>query len=595
MALKNLIRVVAVLFLAGVTAEELGAQGPGYIITDYGFGGEGGIGACNVDGSNVYNLLPHVNAAPPPGFSCGLPRDLGPLHPSASLDGSLIAFESFGSGPGQRVFVMNGDGTGIRQVTFPDPAFPGVQDGFPVISPDGTRVAFISSRTPLNSLQVFTVNVDGSGLQQVTPEVCFPTDCSGAFPAVAWSPDSTQLAWLGHFPGLLCNFEEAVKIINSDGTGERFVTCHYPAPFDHWEATMDWSPDGARIGFGDSGGRIRQVAPNGTELETLGQLGTPLRAAGAFRYSPDSLRLAYSNEIGCSFAGCTFKGISFINVDGTGRQDIINTNTPNSFWWQPGPAVLRPTTLTLAPDPLVVGPSFGQQLSPVLKDSAGNILSRSAYGYCTGNGRFARPDQLGFVTSAGGPATPMVVTNGGLSSNVITALPQATDPPVSINPKAWDFGNQSVATASATQVFTLTNTGTTALNILGITVTGVNASDFTLDPGASTCPIVGSTVDVAASCSINVFFTPGAAGVRSAQVAVSDDAAGGPTILPSRAPALRKGSLSVAQAPLPVRVFVWVPLDKSEGVVKRHFFSAMLSSTACISEWWRTKALKLSR
>jgi hypothetical protein len=38
-----------------------------------------------------------------------------------------------------------------------------------------------------------------------------------------------------------------------------------------------------------------------------------------------------------------------------------------------------------------------------------------------------------------------------------------------------------------------------------------------------------------------------------------------------------------------------VPLDKNEGVVKRHFFSAMLSSTAWISERWRTEALKLSR
>ena len=38
-----------------------------------------------------------------------------------------------------------------------------------------------------------------------------------------------------------------------------------------------------------------------------------------------------------------------------------------------------------------------------------------------------------------------------------------------------------------------------------------------------------------------------------------------------------------------------VPLDKSEGVVKRHLFAAMLSSTAQISERWRTEALKLSR
>jgi len=38
-----------------------------------------------------------------------------------------------------------------------------------------------------------------------------------------------------------------------------------------------------------------------------------------------------------------------------------------------------------------------------------------------------------------------------------------------------------------------------------------------------------------------------------------------------------------------------VAFDKDEGVVKRHFFTAMLCSTAWISEGWRTEALKLSR
>ena len=38
-----------------------------------------------------------------------------------------------------------------------------------------------------------------------------------------------------------------------------------------------------------------------------------------------------------------------------------------------------------------------------------------------------------------------------------------------------------------------------------------------------------------------------------------------------------------------------MPFDKNEGVVKRQFFSAMLCSTAWISERWRTEALKLSR
>jgi len=38
-----------------------------------------------------------------------------------------------------------------------------------------------------------------------------------------------------------------------------------------------------------------------------------------------------------------------------------------------------------------------------------------------------------------------------------------------------------------------------------------------------------------------------------------------------------------------------VAFDKSEGVVKRHIFAAMLGGTAGLPEWWRTEALKLSR
>jgi hypothetical protein len=40
---------------------------------------------------------------------------------------------------------------------------------------------------------------------------------------------------------------------------------------------------------------------------------------------------------------------------------------------------------------------------------------------------------------------------------------------------------------------------------------------------------------------------------------------------------------------------VRVPVDKSEGVVKRHFFVAMFCNTALLSEWLRTESLKVSR
>jgi hypothetical protein len=37
---------------------------------------------------------------------------------------------------------------------------------------------------------------------------------------------------------------------------------------------------------------------------------------------------------------------------------------------------------------------------------------------------------------------------------------------------------------------------------------------------------------------------------------------------------------------------IWVPLDESEGVVKTQNSPAVFFSTASLSEWWRTEALK---
>ncbi len=82
------------------------------------------------------------------------------------------------------------------------------------------------------------------------------------------------------------------------------------------------------------------------------------------------------------------------------------------------------------------------------------------------------------------------------------------------------FPGETVGTASTPQSVTLTNTGNVTLNIASIAVTGTNAGDFTLAP-ASSC---GATVAVHDTCTINVTFTPGAAGARTAAVTLTDDA-----------------------------------------------------------------------
>ncbi len=87
------------------------------------------------------------------------------------------------------------------------------------------------------------------------------------------------------------------------------------------------------------------------------------------------------------------------------------------------------------------------------------------------------------------------------------------------------FGNQNVGSASSAQAVTLTNSGTTPLSISSIALTGTNAVDFAQ---TNTCPSGSSTLAAGSSCTINVTFTPGANGTRSASLTLTDNASDSP-------------------------------------------------------------------
>jgi hypothetical protein len=89
-------------------------------------------------------------------------------------------------------------------------------------------------------------------------------------------------------------------------------------------------------------------------------------------------------------------------------------------------------------------------------------------------------------------------------------------------PLSLSFGNQLVGFNSSPQTTTLTNSGSTTLNISGITVTGSNPADF---PEINTC---GATLAAGANCTITVTFDPMATGNRSASISISDSAANSP-------------------------------------------------------------------
>ncbi len=75
----------------------------------------------------------------------------------------------------------------------------------------------------------------------------------------------------------------------------------------------------------------------------------------------------------------------------------------------------------------------------------------------------------------------------------------------------------------------VTNTSTAAVNFAGFTTSGADAEDFSvpLPSSGAGCSATG-TLAVGASCTINVVFTPGANGARTATLNIADNAAGSP-------------------------------------------------------------------
>ncbi|HEY6339878.1 MAG TPA: SBBP repeat-containing protein [Bryobacteraceae bacterium] len=114
-----------------------------------------------------------------------------------------------------------------------------------------------------------------------------------------------------------------------------------------------------------------------------------------------------------------------------------------------------------------------------------------------------------------------------IAGNTITIAQGGTGntPVVNLSASSLAFGNQAVATASGVQQVTLTNNGPGVLTISSIAVTGANPGDF---PENNNCPISPATLAVSAACTLNLTFSPTAAGARSAWVTIIDNGSASP-------------------------------------------------------------------
>ncbi|HEV2378875.1 MAG TPA: SBBP repeat-containing protein [Terriglobia bacterium] len=201
------------------------------------------------------------------------------------------------------------------------------------------------------------------------------------------------------------------------------------------------------------------------------------------------------------------------------------------------------SVVSLAPASLVFsGESVGAQSAPqtvTLTNSGSGPLTISAIAV-TGAG-FAETNTCGSSVAAGSTCSISVTYTpavSGAASGTLTVSDNATGSPqtvslsgtgispgASLSTTTLNFGSQVVNTRSSTpQSVTLTNTGSSNLSVNSVTVSGPNATDFTLLQKAP----CGSSIAVGSSCAIQLNFKPMVSGSRSATLSIADSAPGSP-------------------------------------------------------------------
>src|SRR5579862_3933740 len=127
-----------------------------------------------------------------------------------------------------------------------------------------------------------------------------------------------------------------------------------------------------------------------------------------------------------------------------------------------------------------------------------------------------------FTPAAEGAQTGTLTVSDALRSQTVALSGTGLLPPViRLSATTLSFASQTVGTASAPLVLTMTNTGGSAMANPGFQITGQSVASFAV--GSTTC---GSVLSSGGSCTAQVIFTPSIAGANTASLNVSSSTAG---------------------------------------------------------------------
>lgn len=227
---------------------------------------------------------------------------------SRTANGKIAFIREGAKWPLNDIYVMNGDGTGVRRVTRTttqwrhDPAW----------SPDGRRIAFgVTKPTPEG---IWVMDADGSTVRRLT---------NGSAPA--WSHDGRRIAFerwdsFGDDPSLF--------IADANGRNVLRLTSESCGVGGCYDLAPSWSPNGRTIAFlRGVEPDIYVIAPDGTRLRRLAR--TPSTNEERPAWSPDGQQISFVAREGFDV------GLYVMRANGSGRRRLTRGFHVNSPTWSP--------------------------------------------------------------------------------------------------------------------------------------------------------------------------------------------------------------------------------------------------------------------
>ncbi|MEI7547074.1 MAG: DPP IV N-terminal domain-containing protein [Actinomycetota bacterium] len=226
-----------------------------------------------------------------------------------SPDKSKILYISDQGKPGvYQLWVMNADGSEAHAITNGPNSH-----HHPSWSPDGKKIVFSSDSA--NHQGIFVVNADGSGEAQLTT--------GGHDQSPSWSPDGTKIVYDTKAPGPV---PFLIWVMNADGTGQVRLTSRSN---DEYNAVF--SPDGTKIAFAVQN-RANDIYVIGVDGKNIVQLTTADGEDDQPAWSPDSKKIAFSSNRDDG----VHAQIYVMNADGTGQLALTSGATYHFFpSWSP--------------------------------------------------------------------------------------------------------------------------------------------------------------------------------------------------------------------------------------------------------------------